>query len=90
MRHPIDGSYGIAREGRASWSAPSLILLIFMIEYVVNKYLCGFLQKTVREGRYDIGSDIGIIVVAIVALTACNYLICTINEGEGTIKKIYT
>lgn len=90
MRHPIDGSYGIAREGRASWSAPSLILVLFMLEYVINKYLCGFLQKTVREGRYDIGSDIGIIVVVIVALTACNYLICTINEGEGTIKKIYT
>ena len=24
------------------------------------------------------------------ALTACNYLVCTINEGEGTVKKIYT
>lgn len=24
------------------------------------------------------------------AITLCNYLVCTINEGEGTIKKIYT
>ena len=90
MRHPFDGSYGIAREGRASWSAPSIILLIFTIEYVINKYLCGFLQKNVREGRYEIPSDIGTIVIAIVAVTLCNYLVCTINEGEGTIKKIYT
>lgn len=90
MRHPIDGSYGIAREGRASWIAPSILLLVFTLEYVVNKYLCGFLQKTVREGRYEIFSDIGTIAVVIIALTACNYLVCTINEGEGTVKKIYT
>ena len=90
MKHPFDASYGIAREGRASWSAPSILLLIFMIEYVINKYLCGFLQKTVREGRYDIFSDVGMIVIVIVALTSCNYLVCTINEGEGTVKKIYT
>ena len=36
---------------------------------------------------FNIGN---VIVVVIIALTACNYLICTINEGEGTIKKIYT
>lgn len=90
MKHPIDGSYGIAREGRASWTAPSILLVIFGIEYIVNKYLCGFLQKTVREGRYEIFSDVGTILVVIVALTACNYLVCTINEGESTVKKIYT
>lgn len=90
MKHPFDGSYGIAREGRASWSAPSILLFIFMIEYVINKYLCGFLQKNVREGRYEIFSDIGTILVVIIALTGCNYLVCTINEGEGTVKKIYT
>lgn len=90
MRHPIDGAYGIAREGRASWSAPTIILALFMIEYVINKYLCGFLQKTIREGKYEIFSDFGTILIVVVALTACNYLVCTINEGEGTIKKIYT
>lgn len=90
MKHPIDGSYGIAREGRASWAAPSIILTIFAIEYIVNKYLCGFLWKGVREGRYEIMSDIGTVVIVIIALTACNYLVCTINEGEGTVKKIYT
>ena len=90
MKHPFDGSYGIAREGRASWSAPSIILFIFMVEYVINKYLCGFLQKTVREGKYEIFSDVGTIFIVLVGLTACNYLVCTINEGEGTVKKIYT
>lgn len=90
MRHPIEGSYGIAREGRASWAAPSIVLFAFTVEYIINKYLCGFLEKTEREGQYEIFSDVGTILVVIVALTACNYLVCTINDGEGTIKKIYT
>jgi sugar lactone lactonase YvrE len=90
MKHPFDGSYGIAREGRASWIAPSIILAIFTAEYVINKYLCGFLQKTIREGRYEIVSDIGKIILVMFALTVCNYLVCTINDGEGSVKKIYT
>jgi Yip1 domain./NHL repeat. len=90
MRHPSDGSYGIAREGRASFIAPTIILVVFMAEYVINKYLCGFLQKNIREGRYELVSDIGTIIVVIIGVTLCNYLVCTINEGEGTVKKIYT
>ncbi len=90
MKHPFDGSYGIARERRASWAAPSIILLVFIVEYVINKYLCGFLQKTIREGRYEIPTDIGKIVLVVFAVTVCNYLVCTINDGEGSIKKIYT
>ena len=89
MKHPIDGSYGIAREGRASLKAANFLVLLFTAEFMINKYLCGFLQKTIREGRYEIFSDIGIIVVVLIALTACNYLVCTINDGEGTVKKIY-
>ena len=89
MRHPIDGSYGIAREGRASMMTANVLVILFTLEYIINKYLCGFLQKSVAEGRYMIFSDIGIVVVVLGALTACNYLVCTINEGEGTVKKIY-
>lgn len=90
IKHPVDGSYGIAREGRANYIVSTLIIVVFIVEYIINKYLCGFLQKTVREGRYDIGSDIGKIFLAVIAVTLCSYLVCTINEGEGTVKKIYT
>ena len=90
MRHPTDGAYGIAAEGRANWIVSTLILAIFMIEFVISKYTCGFLMKDVMEGRYEIFSDIGMILVVMIAVTACTYLVCTINEGEGTVKKIYT
>ena len=90
IRKPADGAYGIAAEGRANWLVSSFLLLIFIVEFIVMKYTCGFLSKTVMEGRYEIVSDVGMIVAVMAALTACTYLVCTINEGEGTVKKIYT
>ena len=90
MKNPADTAYGIAAEGREGWLMASLLLLVFMIEFVVSKYTCGFLMKTVMEGRYEILSDIGAIIAVVIAVTACTYLVCTINEGEGTVKKIYT
>ena len=90
MRHPVDGAYGIASEGRANWLASSIILAVFIIEFIINKYTCGFLTKGVMEGRYEIFSDIGTVLVVMIALTASTYLVCTINDGEGTVKKLYT
>ena len=90
MRKPADTAYGIAAEGRANWIVSSVLLVIFIAEYVISKYTCGFLMKNVMEGRYEILSDIGIILAVMAAITLCTYLVCTINEGEGTVKKIYT
>ena len=90
MRHPIDASYGIAREGRASWLSSGVLLAVFILEFLAYKYLCGFLQKTIQDGRYELFSDVGIILVAVLGLTLCHYLVCTINDGEGRVKQIFT
>ena len=89
MRHPIDGCYGIRKEGRVSVLSANMLLIIGIIEYVINKYFCGFLFKGVREGEYDILSDIGFIILVLVLVVSCNYLMCTINDGEGKFKHIY-
>ncbi len=89
MRHPIDGNYGIKREGRVSVLSANILLLIGIIFFIINKYFCGFLFKTVREGRYDVVSDIGGILVVMLLVVGCNYLMCTINDGEGSFKAIY-
>ncbi|MGN0505046.1 MAG: YIP1 family protein [Lachnospiraceae bacterium] len=89
MRHPIDGCYGIARERRHSVWTANFLVIVFTAERIINKYLCGFLQKTVAEGRYEIFSDIGSVLLVLIGVTLCNYLVCTINDGEGTVKKIY-
>ena len=90
MKKPADAAYGIAAEGRASWAVSTFLLVIFAVEFIISKYTCGFLMKDVMDGRYEILADIGLIAAVMAALTACTYLVCTINEGEGTVKKIYT
>ncbi len=89
MRHPIDGCYGIKREGKVSVLSANILLGIGIVFFVINKYFCGFLSKTVREGNFDVVSDIGMVLIALVAVVSCNYLMCTINDGEGRFRDIY-
>ena len=89
MKHPIDGCYGVRWEGKASYLCANIIIMVYILFSIINKYFAGFLFKTVREGRYNIPSDIGSVIIVFFVLTACNYLVCTINDGEGSFKQIY-
>lgn len=89
MKHPIDGCYGIKREKKVSLLSANTLLAVGILFYIINKYFVGFLQKTVREGQYDIVSDIGFILLILFLVVGCNYLMCTINDGEGKLKHIY-
>ncbi len=89
MRHPLDGSYELSRRGMASLSAANFLLVVGIVEFILNKYVCGFLNKTVSDGKYEIFQDAFGIILVLLVVTACHYLVCTINDGESTIKKIY-
>ncbi len=89
MRHPMDGCYGVKKEGKNSWWCANILLGTFILSSILEKYCSGFLVKTVREGRYDLITDIGKVLVIFIGLTACNYLVVTIHEGEGFFKDLY-
>ena len=89
MRHPIEGCYSVKHNGAVSLLSSNILLFLVMVFYVINRYFCGFLIKTVREGSYDIFSDIGLILLVLVLVVGCNYLMCAINDGEGKLKDIY-
>ena len=89
MRHPLDGCYGVKKEGKNSWWCANILLGTFILLSILEKYCSGFLVKTVREGRYDLITDIGKVLVIFIGLTACNYLVVTIHEGEGFFKDLY-
>ena len=89
MRHPIDGNYGIKRQNKVSVLASNILLALMIVFFIINKYFCGFMFKTVREGQFDVASDIIMILVGLFLIVGCNYLMCTINDGEGKFKAIY-
>lgn len=89
MKHPVDGAYGLRYEGKSAYLNANIILGLVTLIFVINKYYCGFLLRTVREGRYAIGTDILSVVGVFLILVTCNYLMCTINDGEGSYKRLY-
>ncbi len=89
LKNPADALYGVKREQRVSVLSATLLYLLFFLIYMVNKYTCGFLFKTVPDGYYEVGLDLAIVFGGIILfLVACN-LICNIRDGEGTIKQMY-
>lgn len=89
IKHPIDGCYAVRREGKASYLVANSILLLVVVFYIISKYFCGFLIKNVREGRFDVATDFGLLAIIFILFTACCYLVCTINDGEGRFKELY-
>ena len=76
-------------EEYGNYISVALLLLLAILQPHRWKYFSGFLVKNVREGRYDIISDIGTVLVIFIGLTLCNYLVVTINEGEAFFKELY-
>lgn len=89
MKHPIDGAYGLRYENKSSYLTAGILIALTALVFVINKYYCGFLLRTIREARYTIPNDVLTIVGVFVALTACCYLMCTINDGEGSFKRLF-
>lgn len=88
MRHPMDGTYAVKREGMKSYISAGILTVIFILFNIIYKYFCGFIFKTVKDGRYEISSDIMTILGILIAASAVTYLVSTINDGEGRFKEI--
>lgn len=90
MKHPIDGCYGVKREGKANFISANILLSGFIVIYLINKYATGFILKRIVDGRYEIVTDILYILGVFLLMTICAYLISAINDGESTFKQLYT
>jgi DNA-binding beta-propeller fold protein YncE len=90
MKHPIDGCYGVKREGKANFLSANILLSGFIGIYLINKYATGFILKRIVDGRYEIFTDILYILGLFLLMTICAYLISAINDGESTFKQLYT
>ena len=88
MKHPIDGAYSVKREGMNSYLSSGILIGIFILFNIIYKYFCGFIFKTVKDGRYYIPSDILVVLGILLVASGVTYLVCTINDGEGRFKEI--
>ncbi len=89
LRNPADAYYGIKWENKVSILSASIIYLGVFTIYILNKYMSGFIFKTINDNVYELGKDAIFIFGFIGLFIFCNHLISDIRDGEGSIKNIY-
>lgn len=89
LRHPVDGYYYLKRgEAGSMLSATVMYLLVFAV-YVADTMGRGFIFSLYN------GNGSGIALMGTVFFLLCalfvigNYLVASINDGEGSLKNIY-
>ena len=89
LKNPADAFYGVKHEGKVSILSSTILYIASILIFIINKYYCGFLFKSVADGQFEVGMDLAILIGGIMLfLIACN-LICSIRDGEGTFSELY-
>jgi DNA-binding beta-propeller fold protein YncE len=89
IKDPFDGFYGIKEEKRTSvWSATCLYALFFL-EYIFSLYYTGFIFNNVEPSNLFLFQEIAKVFAPFALWVIANYLVSTINEGEGKFSEVY-
>lgn len=89
IKNPFEGFYGIKEEQKAShWSA-AFFYALFFVEYVFALYYTGFIFNNVEPSSLILLKEIGIVFAPIALWIIANYLVSTINEGEGKFSEVF-
>lgn len=88
-RHPNDCYYEISKKRAGSIMAAAVIYLVFFVVFMLYQTKKGFIYQ--MQDVQDM--DIGFIALGFWALLGlfilCNYLVTSINDGNGTLKQIF-
>lgn len=88
-RHPMDNYYEIRKYRQGSVVAATVIYALFFLDFMAFKTLKGFVYQTVSVEDMDIGSIVLGFFILLGLFIICNYLVTSINDGDGTFKQIY-
>ena len=88
-KNPMDAYYGIKRENKVSVKSASIFYGIFVVIYLADKYLRGYIFSGITIGQYSVVKDAAIIIGVLILMVLAHYLICSITEGEASLKNVY-
>lgn len=89
LRHPIDGYYYLKRGEHGSvWGATILYLVTFII-FLVDMLFRGFVFNYADPKNTPIYTIIIALFVPLFLYIIGNYMVSSINEGEGSLKNVY-
>ncbi|MBH0156746.1 YIP1 family protein [Fictibacillus sp. 5RED26] len=88
FRHPIDSFYYLKKKQYASILSATILYIILIVEYIYSRFYTGFIYKTVSSDANLVG-ELLLLLVPLALFIVVNYLVSTINDGEGRFKDIY-
>lgn len=89
IRHPLDSFYYLKRGQKGSYLGATIIYFVFFIVYIVFLTSKGFIYQWTDAADLDLLAVVlGFFGLSILFII-CNYLVTSINDGEGSMGQIY-
>lgn len=88
-RHPIDRYYDIRVGKNGSVVAATIMYVVFFITYMFYQTSKGFIYQYTSIEDMDIGAVVVGFFAILILFIICNYLVTSINDGDGTFRQIY-
>ena len=88
-RHPDDCAYEIGKNRAGSALGASVIYLIFFAAYMLYQTQKGFIYQMKDVQDMDMGFIVLGFWVLVLVFIFCNYLVTSINDGNGTLRQIF-
>lgn len=89
MRHPVDGYYELEAEGKSSLLSAWILLALLFAVRLFEIYQTNFLFADWDVKKVNLFTEFLKVYVPFFAWVISNYLVSTINDGEGKFKDIF-
>lgn len=87
IKQPHEMFFGIKRMNKASYTSGFIVWGLFLVVYLVNIFGTGFLFRNTSVNNVIV--ELVTIVAIFVLYVIVNYLVSTLNDGEGRFKDVF-
>ncbi|MCL1787718.1 MAG: hypothetical protein FWG38_07000, partial [Defluviitaleaceae bacterium] len=84
-RHPLDSYYYMKRKEKGSILGALFHFVLFFVAFMLHQTSQGFLLQTVDVVDMDMFVVVGGFFIIFAVFILCNYLVTSINDGEGGV-----
>ncbi len=88
-RHPLDSYYDIRVGKKGTVLGASILYVLMFIAFMLYMLGKGFIYQYYDVQDLDISSIVVGFFAIIILFVICNYLVTSINDGQGSLKQVY-
>lgn len=88
-RHPFEGFEDLRWKQAYKMRYANIIVLLWFIVKVLHSTESAFLHRTFVSRVYNVVPDFSVTILMFLTWVVANWSLCTLFNGEGTMKRIY-